>query len=178
VTTPADQLDNTLLPTDLQQFIHLANNVFELLKTAKRELERDGEAAKASLATASFILRLEIERRSRAKSARPGALAAWQFTRVRSFIDENLHHHAHQGPQRRSAAKHITFLAVLQTGLRRTTARLPGEETAGEGLSSDDHKLGIAERNSRKRRLLRSNTSVQAFQAGVWSMSIQLEART
>jgi AraC family transcriptional regulator len=78
--TAADQR-NTLSPTDLRQFVYLANNVFEILETAKRELERDGEAAKASLATASFILRLEIERRSRAKSARPGALAAWQSHR-------------------------------------------------------------------------------------------------
>src|ERR1700722_13180514 len=86
-------------------------------------------------------------------------------------------HHPRQGPQRRSAAKHITFLAVLQTSLRRTTARLRDEETAGEGVSSDDYQLGIAERNSPQRRLFRSSTYVQAIQAGVWSKSIQLEAR-
>ena len=86
MTTPADQLARS--PTDLQQFVYLANNVFELLETAKRELER--EPAKASLATASSILQSEIERRSRAKGARPGALAPWQIARVRAFIDENL----------------------------------------------------------------------------------------
>src|SRR6476619_7938577 len=91
MTTAADQFNDTPSPTDLQQFVYLANNVFELLETAKRELERDREAAKASLATASSILRSEIERRSRAKGARPGALAAWQIARVRAFIDENLH---------------------------------------------------------------------------------------
>ena len=57
--------------------------------------ERDGEAAKASLATASSILQSEIERRSRAKGIRPGALAAWQIARVRAFIDENLHRTIH-----------------------------------------------------------------------------------
>jgi hypothetical protein len=176
MTIAADQLDDAPSPTDLQQFIYLANNVFELLETTKRELERDREAAKASLATASSILQSEIERHSRAKAVRPGALAGWQMARVRAFIDENLHRTNH-GPQRHSAAKHSTFCAVLQKSLRRTTARLRGEETAGEGVSSDDYQLGIAERNSPERRLFRSSTSVQALQAGVWSKSIPLEAR-
>ena len=91
MTTALDQLDDTPSPTDLQQFVYLANNVFELLQTAKREFERDREAAKASLAAASVILQSEIERRSPAKGAKPGALAAWQIARVRAFIDENLH---------------------------------------------------------------------------------------
>ena len=95
MTTAADQLDDTPSLIDLQQFVYLANNVFALLETAKRELDRDGEAAKASLTTASSILRSEIERRSRAKSARPGALAAWQIARVRAFIDENLYRTIH-----------------------------------------------------------------------------------
>jgi AraC family transcriptional regulator len=94
MTTAAD-LDDTPSPTHLQQFVYLANNVVELLETAKRELERDREAAKASLVTASSILQSEIERRSRAKGARPGALAAWQTARVRAFIDENLHRTIH-----------------------------------------------------------------------------------
>ena len=91
MTMAADLFDDTPPPTDLPQFVHLANNMAELLETAKRELERDREAAKASLATASSILQSEIERHSRAKGARPGALAAWQIARVRAFIDENLH---------------------------------------------------------------------------------------
>jgi AraC-like DNA-binding protein len=95
MTTAADQFDHTPSPTDLQEFVYLANNVFELLETAKRELERDRETAKASLVTASWILRSEIERRSRAKGARPDALAAWQIARVRAFIDENLHRTIH-----------------------------------------------------------------------------------
>jgi hypothetical protein len=53
MTTAADQFDDTLSPTD-RQFVYLANNVVELLETAKGELERDREAAKASLATASL----------------------------------------------------------------------------------------------------------------------------
>ena len=95
MTTAADQFEDTPSATDLQQFVYLANNVVELLETAKREFERDREAAKASLATASSILLSEIERRSRAKGGRPGALAAWQIARVRAFIDENLHRTIH-----------------------------------------------------------------------------------
>ena len=91
MTMDADEFDDTSSPTDLQQFVYLANNVFELLETAKRELERDREAAKASLVTASSILQSEIERRSHTQGARSGALAAWQTARVRAFIDENLH---------------------------------------------------------------------------------------
>ena len=89
MTTALDQFDDTPSPTDLQ-FVYLANNVVELLETAKGELERDREAAKASLATASSILQSEIERRSRAKGAGPRALAAWQVVRVRAYVDSNL----------------------------------------------------------------------------------------
>jgi AraC family transcriptional regulator len=91
MTTPADQLARS--PTDLQQFVYLANNLFELLETAKRELER--EAAKALPATASSIPQSEIERRSRIKGVTPGALAGWQIARVRAFIDENLRRTIH-----------------------------------------------------------------------------------
>jgi C4-dicarboxylate-specific signal transduction histidine kinase len=38
MTTAADQFDDTPSPTDLQQFIYLANSLVELLETAKREL--------------------------------------------------------------------------------------------------------------------------------------------
>jgi AraC family transcriptional regulator len=94
MTTAADQFDDTLSPTD-RQFVYLANNVVELLETAKGELERDREAAKASLATASSILQSEIERRSGANGSTTGGLAAWQVVRVRAYIDSNLHRTIH-----------------------------------------------------------------------------------
>jgi hypothetical protein len=85
ISTATDQFDDdTPLATDLQQFAYLANNLVELLETAKYALEPDREAAKASLVTASSILRSEIERRSRAKGARPSPLAAWQTARALS----------------------------------------------------------------------------------------------
>jgi hypothetical protein len=51
MTTAPDHIDDTPPPIDLRQFVHLANNLFELLQTAKRELDRVREAAKALLAT-------------------------------------------------------------------------------------------------------------------------------
>jgi hypothetical protein len=104
MTTAADQLDDTPSPTDLRQFIYLANSLVELLETTKRELDSDREAAKASLATASSILQSEIERRLRAKGARPGALAAWQIARV-PRPTRFLRHE--QGEIRRSAASRL-----------------------------------------------------------------------
>ena len=148
MTTAADQFDDTLSPTDLQQYVYLANNVSELLETAKYALERDREAAKASLVTASSILQSEIERRSRAKGARPSPLAAWQTARVRAFVDENLRRKIHARDLSAAARRSKAHFSVLQKSPLRNTAPLRGEEAAGEGVSSDDDHLGNAERNS------------------------------
>jgi AraC-like DNA-binding protein len=78
-----------------QLFQLVANSLAKLLDTAKRELERDRDAAKASLVTASHILQAEIERFSGANRSTTGGLAAWQITRVRAYIDGNLHRTIH-----------------------------------------------------------------------------------
>jgi AraC family transcriptional regulator len=78
-----------------QQFHLVANSLVELLETARRELERDREVVKASLITASRILHTEIERCSGANGCPRGGLAAWQITRVRAYIDSNLHRTLH-----------------------------------------------------------------------------------
>src|SRR3981081_2103430 len=78
-----------------QQFHIVANSLAQLLETATRELARDREAAKASLATASHILQAEIERCSGANGSSRGGLAAWQILRVRAYIDSNLHRTIH-----------------------------------------------------------------------------------
>jgi AraC family transcriptional regulator len=70
------------------QFDCLANSLVQLLETAKQDLERDREAAKALLAKASSIL--QIDRRSGANGSGTGGLAGWQIARVRAFIDKNL----------------------------------------------------------------------------------------
>jgi AraC-like DNA-binding protein len=77
------------------QFGFLANSLAQLLETARRELERDREAAKVSLATASTILQAEIERCSGANGFARGGLAAWQILRVRAYVDSNLHRTIH-----------------------------------------------------------------------------------
>src|SRR6266852_4278609 len=78
-----------------QQFHLVANSLAKLLDTARRELERDRNAAKASLVTASHILQAEIERCSGANGSTSGGLAAWQIARVRAYIDSNLHRTIH-----------------------------------------------------------------------------------
>ena len=80
--------------TDLA-FGYLASSLAQLLEVARRELEHDREAAKASLAAASTILQSEIERHSGAKQSGTAGLTGWQIARVRAFIDKNLHRTIH-----------------------------------------------------------------------------------
>jgi AraC-like DNA-binding protein len=97
VTAPEGPQDAALdfsSPTPVQ-FGYLAVSLAALLETAKRELERDREAAKASLVTASTILQAEIERSSGANGFTTGGLAGWQIVRVRAYIDSNLHRTIH-----------------------------------------------------------------------------------
>lgn len=81
---------NSPSATDLP-FHYLASSLAKLLETARRELDSDREAAKASLVTASSILQSEIDRHSLGYDSRPRALAGWQIARVRTFIEKNLH---------------------------------------------------------------------------------------
>ena len=98
---------NSSTPSE-PQFDCLANSLIQLLETAKQDLERDREAAKALLAKASSILQSEIERHSGANDFGTGGLAGWQIARVRAFIDKNLHGTIHirdlSAVVRRSAA--------------------------------------------------------------------------
>jgi PAS domain S-box-containing protein len=77
------------------QFDCLANSLVQFFERARRDLERDGQAAKALLAKASSILPSEIDRRSGANGSGTGGLAGWQIARVRAFIDKNLHNTIH-----------------------------------------------------------------------------------
>jgi AraC family transcriptional regulator len=74
---------------------YLTKSLAKLLETARRELDSDREAAKASLIAASRILQAEIERCSGANGSAIGGLAAWQILRVRAYIDSNLHRAIH-----------------------------------------------------------------------------------
>jgi AraC family transcriptional regulator len=70
---------------------YLASCLARLLETARRELDSDCEAAKTSLDTASRILQSEMKRSSGANGSRRLPLTGWQRSRVRAFIEENLH---------------------------------------------------------------------------------------
>jgi AraC-like DNA-binding protein len=74
---------------------HLAKGLARLLETARRELDSDREAAKASLVMASHILQAEIERCSGTGGFARGGLATWQILRVQAYIDSNLHRTIH-----------------------------------------------------------------------------------
>ena len=86
----------------------LLKSLVQLLETAKQDLERDRQAAKALLAKASSILQSEMDRRSGANDSGTGGLAGWQIARVRAVIDKNLHSTIHTSDlsavARRSAA--------------------------------------------------------------------------
>jgi AraC family transcriptional regulator len=76
-------------------FGYLASSLAQLLEVARRELEHDHEAVKASLAAASSILQSEMERHSGAKPSGTTGLMGWQIVRVRAFIKKNLHRTIH-----------------------------------------------------------------------------------
>jgi AraC family transcriptional regulator len=76
---------------DDQQGYQVTNRLVELVETARRELERDRDAAKASLVMASHILQAEVERYSSTNGSTGDGLAPWQLLRVRAYIDSNLH---------------------------------------------------------------------------------------
>ena len=167
-----------ILPSADQQFHLVANSLAKLLETARRELEHDREAAKASLATASHILQAEIERCSGANGSTRGGLAAWQIASRASLHRQQLTpHHSHPGSQRGRASNPGALLAEVQTGCRRIATCLRGEKASGESLPSDDDQCGTTERNSLERWIFGSGTSMQTLQTGLWSKSGPLAAR-
>ena len=124
MTTAPDHIDDTPSPTDLQQFVHLASNLFELLQTAKRELEHDREATKALLVTASSIPQSVIERRSRTKGVRPRRISrladsarALSSTRICTALStprtsapqRSEAHHISRGPSNKPSENHRTL---------------------------------------------------------------------
>jgi AraC family transcriptional regulator len=93
-------------PTGVQPG-YVVDSVSHLIEAARRELDRDREAANASLAKASSILQSEIALRFGANGSRTGGLAGWQIARIRAFIDENLHRSIH--------ARDLSTIARLST---------------------------------------------------------------
>jgi AraC family transcriptional regulator len=144
---------------DRLQLGYLASSLAQLLEVARREIEHDREAAKASLATASTILQSEIDRYSGAKRSRTAGLADWQIARVRTFIDKNLHRTIHtqdlsavvrRGPAHFSRLFKLTFgqpphACVVKRRLERachlmiTSSLLLSEIALSVGFSDQAH---------------------------------------
>ena len=169
---------NSSTPSE-PQFDCLANSLIQLLETAKQDLERDREAAKALLAKASSILQSEIERHSGANDSGTGGLAGWQIARVRAFIDKNLHGTIHirdlSAVVRRSAAhfarsfKHSFGEPPHAYVMRRRFEKACHLMIASsEVLEPDRAECGI----------FGPITFLQTLQTSAWSKSIQLAART
>lgn len=70
----------------------LANSLAQLLEFARKEIDDNREAAKATIARASFLLKVEIDRMATpaCEEVTPGQLAAWQVNRLKAFIDDRL----------------------------------------------------------------------------------------
>ena len=70
----------------------LAASLVQLLDSAQRSLDADRETAKASIARAWSLLRIEIDRTTVGAAQRsvPGALAGWQEHRVKAYVDTHL----------------------------------------------------------------------------------------
>jgi len=79
-------------PEDVAVIPELADSLAQLLESARRDIDDDHEAAKASIARATILLKVELERRTATalQEAGPGQLAGWQVHRLRAFIDEHL----------------------------------------------------------------------------------------
>jgi AraC-like DNA-binding protein len=124
---PIAEFDRPALSRDL------ADSLVQLLECVRRNLEADRETARASLARASGLLQIEVERSAvgGAERAPQGALAGWQVQRVKAYIDAHL-----EGPL------HICELAdVAQRSssyfcraFKRTTGRTPHAYILGRRL--------------------------------------------
>ena len=161
------------------QFDCLANSLIQLLETAKQDLERDREAAKALLAKASSILQSEIERRSGANDAGTGGLAGWQIARVRAFIDKNLHGTIHirdlSAVVRRSAAHFArSFKHSFGEPPHAYVMRRRFEKACHLMIASSE----VFEPDRTERWIFGPITFLQTLQTSAWSKSIQLAART
>jgi AraC family transcriptional regulator len=77
--------------------VELANSLVELLESARRNLDGDQEAARASIVRAASLLRVALDRSAHGEGeiAAPGTLAGWQIHRVKAFIDNHLEHTIH-----------------------------------------------------------------------------------
>jgi len=69
----------------------LAISLARLLDTARLNLDADRDTAADSIARASSLLQIEIDRKAAGSSgSTPGSLAGWQVHRVKAYVDAHL----------------------------------------------------------------------------------------
>jgi len=79
------------LAADAVGIRELATSVIGLLRTAAKEVERDREAAKSTIARATLLLQVEADRRACPdQEVKSGGLAPWQIHRVKAFVETHL----------------------------------------------------------------------------------------
>jgi AraC family transcriptional regulator len=85
VQATAERGEHLLVPA-------LASSLAQLLESARTEMDGNQEAAKATIARASALLRVELDRQASTAAAdvASGQLAAWQVRRLKAFIDARL----------------------------------------------------------------------------------------
>jgi len=81
----------TPVETSFSEMRALVGSIMTLLDIAKMELDKSPEAAKATIARASSLLRVEIDRETPSSNHGVGRpLLAWQACRVREYIDAHI----------------------------------------------------------------------------------------
>ena len=111
----------------------LADSLAQLLECARRNLEADREAARASLARASCLLQIEVERRTvgGAERAPQGSLAGWQVKRVKAHIDAHLEGPLHVRELADVAQRSSSYFC---RAFKRATGRTPHAYIVGRRL--------------------------------------------
>jgi AraC family transcriptional regulator len=110
---PIEEREMTVVPIprladrdtqDISIVPEFADSLAQLLESARRDIDGDHQAAKASIARATILLKVELERMTTAalQEAGPGQLVGWQVHRLRAFIDDHL-----------DGTIHITDLATV-----------------------------------------------------------------
>ncbi|MBB3452498.1 transcriptional regulator GlxA family with amidase domain [Rhizobium sp. BK313] len=119
---------------------HFAASILALLERAVREIEHDREVAKAVIARASTLLKIEAERQL-AKDDHPsgqGMLTAWQGRRVAAHIEANL-----ADPIRIEALGDLVHLSVahFSRAFKRSFGQSPHAYLVGRRLQHAQHLM-------------------------------------
>jgi AraC-like DNA-binding protein len=117
---------------DAAPVLNFATSLAELLDLARKELDGDHEAAKATIARASSLVRVELDRMAApASETVAGRLAGWQVRRLKSFIDERLDQAIHIEDLARVARRSAAYFCRT---FKRTFGETPHAYIVGRRL--------------------------------------------